>query len=397
MVLSRRISLLLVGGCLALSVLAESARAEGPATVTVRVEGLSETKLPLTTVTTTTVPVDIDGKAEDTCSGTSALGALQLATKGDWGGPWYTGLGYDIETINGETHGYEEGNLSYYWSFWLNDRESSLGACSAQLEAGDQVLFFPVCDELCPSAPAPTPLGIEAPSTATAGEPVNVIVKQYNAAGEASPVSGAAITWSGGSATTGPQGDASLTFSAGDNYLLDVTAANAVRTEATICVEGTGFACVKSSTISPKGSSETPGSSKTTSGAGAQAIAASLLGLSEGHVYSAGRAPRALRGLVSDGGASTEAVRLRLTRRFRTLAGRVHCSYYDGTTDAFRAMRCGAQHGQYFTVGSHANFSYLLPAALAPGRYVLDLEATNGSREHTTLARGSTRFVFYVR
>jgi hypothetical protein len=157
--------------------------------------------------------------------------------------------------------------------------------------------------------------------------------------------------------------------------------------------------CAKAQTLTPK---ESGGGASGGSGAGSgasgtpQAIAASLLGVREGRVYGRRQAPRELRGLVSAGG-STQAVRLRLTRRLRTRVGRVHCSYYDGLTDAFNRMRCGAQHGQYFTVGPRSSFSYLLPSSLAPGRYVLDLEAVNSTGERTKLERGSTRVVFYVR
>ena len=35
--------------------------------------------------------------------------------------------------------------------------------------------------------------------------------------------------------------------------------------------------------------------------------------------------------------------------------------------------------------------------ALAPGRYVLDIEATDVAGNHTSLARGTSRIVFYVR
>jgi hypothetical protein len=66
-------------------------------------------------------------------------------------------------------------------------------------------------------------------------------------------------------------------------------------------------------------------------------------------------------------------------------------------TERFRAMGCGAAHGVYFSVGSQASFSYLLPETLAPGRYVLDIEATDTAGEHTTLARGTSRIVFYVK
>ena len=59
-------------------------------------------------------------------------------------------------------------------------------------------------------------------------------------------------------------------------------------------------------------------------------------------------------------------------------------------------MRCGAEHGRFFSVGSSAHFSYLLPFALPRGRYVLDVEATDAAGNHAPLARGSSRVVFEV-
>ena len=59
-------------------------RAAGPATVTVRVEGDAETLVPRTALTTTTAPVSKDGDASHSCTGTSAAGALEQASGGDW-------------------------------------------------------------------------------------------------------------------------------------------------------------------------------------------------------------------------------------------------------------------------------------------------------------------------
>lgn len=398
MVSIRRISLALlaVSGAL-LSFVSPALAAGEPATVIVRVEGQNTTLLPPTSVTTTTAPVFSEGKSEDTCKGTSALGALQLATGGDWAGPWYAGLSeYEQFSILGESHPFGSG---FYWALWTNHVESPVGACEAELEPGEEVLFFPCSEENgCEG-----PLGITVPADAVVGAPVSLVVDKYSSSGVPSAVTGATVTATlagaavpAAQAVTGSGGEATLTFPSAGEYTISATAPEAVRAETSVCVESSGSAtCVKSSTVSPKGSSESTGGSTSTSGTTAQAIAASLLGVHEGQVYSARRAPRVLRGLVSAGG-TTAAVRLRLTRRFRTHAGRVHCSYYDGTKDTFKAMRCGAQHGQYFTVGSQSSFSYLLPSSLAPGRYVLDLEATNHAGEHTALARGSTRFVFYV-
>ncbi|HTZ86407.1 MAG TPA: hypothetical protein VMB05_07050, partial [Solirubrobacteraceae bacterium] len=63
--------------------------------------------------------------------------------------------------------------------------------------------------------------------------------------------------------------------------------------------------------------------------------------------------------------------------------------------ERFQRARCG--QGAFFKVGSTPSYSYLLPAALAPGRYVLDVQATDEAGNRTTLARGSSRIVFYVR
>ncbi len=159
-----------------------------PSTVTVRVEGLTETKLPATQVTTTSEPVVKDGIPEHACPGTSATGALQLATGGNWGGPWNSEFKqYEIYAIEGEDHPFEKGaSANFYWSFWLDEKEASAGACEAELQPGDHVLFFPACfGTACPpGSTSPTPLGIEAPASANVGESVPVMVKRYNAKGK---------------------------------------------------------------------------------------------------------------------------------------------------------------------------------------------------------------------
>jgi hypothetical protein len=59
--------------------------------------------------------------------------------------------------------------------------------------------------------------------------------------------------------------------------------------------------------------------------------------------------------------------------------------------------RCGATHGTWFSVGSRADWRYLLPAKLGRGRYVLDLRVVDGKgNADTKLARGRNRVVFTV-
>jgi hypothetical protein len=399
---SRRFSLALAFAyaLVALLLLASQSEAASgnPATVTVRVEGVTETKLPLTQVTTTTEPVVKDGKAEDSCPGTSALGALQLATGGNWSGPWDASLHqYFIEAIAGE--GEAVGASKDYWSFWVNDVFQETGACAVELEAGAQVLFFPICYEACPAGAEPTPLEIEAPATAIVGEPVSVTVRQYDTKGKPTPAPGAAVSAPGAHATTDAQGHASLTFASAGSYTLSVTGASggppAVRTETTVCVHTANDGkCGTSIQAGPSGS--------VTSGAvaghssphpspytGPYAVVAQIAGLLEHHAYSRAHAPRVLAGTVTAHTAVT-SVSIALRRSFHN-----RCSAYDALRERFAHARCGA--APFFEVSHSPSFSYLLPAALAPGRYVLDVEATDAAGNHTTLARGTSRIVFFVR
>src|SRR5262245_51367680 len=93
MLVCRRRSRLLVGlaallflGWSSAAVAVEAQAAQQPAQVSVRVVGPAPAfspLLPLTLLTTTTAPVVKDG---GNCSGTSAAGALEIATKGNWEG-----------------------------------------------------------------------------------------------------------------------------------------------------------------------------------------------------------------------------------------------------------------------------------------------------------------------
>jgi hypothetical protein len=395
MLASRCICLPLGIVCLASAVFASTALAAEPATVTVRVEGLSETKLPATQVTTTTAPIDADGNAEDSCAGTSALGALQLATGGDWSGPWNGEFKqYEIYAIEGESHVFEKEALAnYFWSFWLDDKEESVGACEAELHGGDQVLFFPSCyGTACPSPPLP--LGLEAPAAADVGESVPLTLIRYGTQGEGSPATGATISGAQASATTGSTGHATVTFASAGTYTLQATAPESVRTEATICVhasnDGTcGTTKAAGSGASTTGSTTTAGSSTATAPyKGPYALVASASSVSEGHVYKRDHAPRILSGSVL-AHTTVTATSLELRREYK---GR--CYAYNGVTTRFSRARCG--EGSFFKVSNDATFSYLLPAGLAPGRYVLDIEATDAAGNRTALARGTTRIVFHV-
>jgi hypothetical protein len=384
-----RTSLALGAFCLLLVALAPAAFAAGPAPVTVRVEGASQTLIPPTEVTTTSTPVVKDGNPAHACAGTSAAGALELATSGNWGGTWFSGLGYSVETIAGETHLFEEGAAAnFFWGFWLNNKPATTGVCEAELSAGDSVLLFPECfSETGACPPSPNPLGISAPGVAEAGSPIPVTVTSYaNGTGAPSPAAGATVTAGAVSEKTDANGHATLTLTSPGNVVAHVSAPDSVRTEATICIhKGDDGTCGTQGSSGSGGSGATAGAPYV----GPFAVVAKAAGVIDNHVYSGAGAPKVLSGTVlAHTAVSSVSIRLR-----RSYKGR--CYAYNGVSTRFLRARCG--QGSFFKVSTTASFSYLLPAALKPGRYVLDIEATDAASNHTALARGTSRIVFYVR
>ncbi len=379
--------------CLLLLALVSAAHAAAPATVTVHIEGVEKTLLAPTGVTTTTAAVEKDGNSAHTCTGTSAAGALEQATSGNWSGAWFNGLGYSAETILGESHQFEpEAAANFFWVFWLNNVPSTQGLCEVELTPGDSVLLFPDCfSETGACPPSPNPLGIAAPPVAEAGSPIDVTVTSYaNATGAPSPAAGATVSGGGASATTDAAGHATLALSQTGNVQLQVSAPASVRSETTVCVHRGNDGNCGTSAAGAAGSSGVLGSTSAAAAyKGPFAVVAKLSDILDGHSYAPANAPRLLRGTTL---AHTQvaSVSLRLRRSYHG-----HCSAYDGTRERFVRAHCGS--GAFFKVSSAPSFSYLLPGALARGRYVLDIQASDAAGNRTSLARGTSRVVFYVR
>ena len=387
----RRVSLALCAAVVSLPMLVSSAHAAAPAAVNVRVEGVGQTLVAPTEVTTTSAAVVRDGNLEHACSGTSALGALQVATSGNWNGTWFSGLGYSVETIAGESHQFEEGApANFFWSFWLDNKPATTGLCEAELQPGESVLLFPDCfseSGACP--PAPNPLGIAAPAIAQAGTPFTVTVTSYaNASGAPSPAAGATVSGGGVSAIADAGGHATLSLASAGVVTLQVSAPASVRTETSVCVHaGNDGTCGSSG---PSGAATGSGVLGFSSASyhGPYAVVAKVAGVLDGHRYARDRAPRTLSGNVL-AHTAVATVSLELRRSYRG-----HCRAYNGTSERFLAARCG--HGSFFKVSSSPSFSYLLPESLRPGRYVLDVQASDAAGNRTKLARGTSRVVFYV-
>jgi len=379
-------------GAALLGLLAAAGAAAEPTSVTVRVEGLSETKLPPTPVALGTAPVVKDGNASHACGGGTALAALELATGGNWNGPWNSKFNqYEIFSIEGETHEFEPSSkANYFWSFWLDEKESEVGACEAQLQPGDRLLFFPSCfGEACPS-PAPLPLGVQAPASAGVGEAVQVTVSRFTPAGVASNVAGATVAGGGASATTDALGHATLSFASAGETLLRVSAPGSVRTETTVCVHaGNDGTC---GTQAPALAAPPPAvhaAAPPPPYKGPYAVIAQVTSVRDQHVYAPAGAPRVLSGTVSAHVAVT-SVSISLRRRH---AGR--CSVYNAVRERFVRARCG--RSEFFAVARGASFSYLLPGKLGPGAYVLEVHANDAAGNQVTAAFGKSRIRFYVR
>jgi hypothetical protein len=363
-----------------------SATAGVPAQVTVRVEGLSETKVPPTLLTTTTTPVVKDGNPEHSCPGTSAAGALELATKGEWGGKWFAGLGYSVETIESESYPFTQ---PYYWTFWINHKSQEVGVCGVEMQSGDEVLLFPECfsEKAGECPPNPLPLGVEAPATANVGEAVTVTVKQYNAKGEASPAVGANVIGGGAGSSTDSEGHATLKFFGKGAFTLRVSGASvgppAVRTETTICIhEGEDGTCGTSAPGAPK--SESPPEPTPTT------FAVKPGGATNGRHYRRGKGPRILTGTVQVlSGGQLRDVRISLRRKHGH-----RCQVLSGATATFVRSHCGV--ARFFSVGSAASFSYLLPGALPAGHYVYEIKAVEAVGSTTAPVTRTSRVAFAV-
>jgi hypothetical protein len=387
--------------CILISAAAAASTLAAP-TVTVRVEGESATLLPSTTVTLN-APEPVSG-----CPATSVAAAINTAVNGNWDhGEANHGAGDFTQTILGETHAFMKNSDT--WAEWV-DYKWGGGICSDLLGNGDEVVMVADHEPEPFYAPTTLPLVVTGvPASVAVGAPFTVQVAavqtppgMFAERGEGTPVpaEGATVTGLGAtSTTTGASGTATVTLlSAGNVTLVARKPSDAPSSTFVVCAHnGNDGNC---GTVAPPGSSASAGgstASHTPAGGVAgvrymppHALLARLTGLVEGHHYGRDSAPRLLRGAVSASGPLRD-VALRLTRR----QGQ-KCAFYDGPTGRFRAMHCGAAHGAFFPVGSQASFSYLLPAALPRGRYVLDVEATDATGALTTLARNSTRIVFYV-
>jgi hypothetical protein len=335
-----------LAGLAAATLLAAPALA-GP-TVTVRVEGQSRTLLERTRVTLPDTPPPVTG-----CQRWSAAAAIEEATRGNWD------RGDFPSTILGESHTFTQND---YWAEWVDFGSGyrwGSGICNDVLKDGDEVLEV-VDIASATFAPTRFPLDLEGlPAAVQTGVPVTVTVVAYVTdgtvgTGTRTPVAGATVSGGGASAVTGPGGTATLRFMQPGTVVVKASKPGSVVSA------GEG---VTVSTTPPSAAGELPARMPDTT-----APVASISGIVSGAVFSRRRAPRTLRGTVSADPSGIKSVRLSILRKRR---GR--CWAFDGETERFERHRCGGSRS--FRIGDRAEWSYLLPARLPRGRYIIRVAA----------------------
>jgi hypothetical protein len=357
-----------------------SSAVAGP-TVKVRVEEEGTTLLPQTTVTLN-APEPVSG-----CPANSVAAAINLAVGGNWDHGEAGGGGGDFtETILGQSESF--GAESETWAEWVNYKWGG-GVCTDLLSEGDEVLM--IADrEPPPFAPTVLPLIVtEAPQSVGVGESFAVKVDAVRTPagtfaepgqGTPEPVGGVTVSGGGASATTAANGVATLRLSAAGTVTLKATGSGFVASlPFSVCAHAAADGnCGTTVPTAPPIASPYKGPF---------ALVPKTTSLIDGHSYS-GSAARLIAGQVlSHSAVSSVSLELR-----RSYGG--HCWAYNGTSERFAKAACGS--GQPFTAGTSASFSYLLPAKLASGRYVLDITAKDVAGNTTTLARGTSRIVFFV-
>ena len=113
-----------------------AAGSAGPA-VKVQVKSLTKTLLDSTTVHGQKGWITVGGTPTGKCSGNSAAGALDAATKHRWSGKWYSSVpGIFVTSILGV-----KPKSPDYWGIVVNGKTASSGICAIKLRAGQTLLF----------------------------------------------------------------------------------------------------------------------------------------------------------------------------------------------------------------------------------------------------------------
>jgi hypothetical protein len=274
-----------------------------------------------------------------------------------------------------------------YWGVAVNNVPLEVGGCQRAIHSGDSVLWaYGVYGDAL--------LTLSGPSAATAGQPVQFVVRNgINNVG----VAGATVA----GATTDANGIANVTFTTPGAVSLKAEKPGAIRSNAVtvnvVAAAGAGGGVAPAPAPEPA-PAPAPAAPTAPSGSAPPADATrpvvKVAGLRDKQRFKRSRAPRELKGSVVDEGGVRQ-VKLRLVRRRGEKVRRPQsrrtrvvkrCSTFSGSRERFRPIRCGGP-GSWFAVGDTADWSYLMPARLGRGRYVLSVKATDTAGNASSVQR----------
>jgi hypothetical protein len=364
-ILSRPVTGVLISVA-ALAAASAASAAVAPPSVSVRIEGSGTTLLPQTPVQTEATKM-LRGHV---CPGSTAAGALTLATHSQWTGTYFKSFGdFEVTNILGET----PAGSSDFWTLWINGRSSSTGACSTKLRSGDHELWFD-CLGTATGACSNDPLALRVPAEVRRGHKVTVRVTQLDAGGHGTPVAGAAVNGGGVAAVTNAKGKATITTRAVGEISVQATKSGATPSD-------TAFVCVY-----PRRRSQCAAIRR-------DGPRTHVDGIRNGQVFT-GHGPRVLHGTAGPDPLGLTDVRLTLLRR----APGGGCSYFDPGSGHWLTRGCQvAPVGSPFSIGPNTRWSYMLPRALAAGGYRLVIVAADAGARETRVRVGSSAVEFVVR
>ena len=268
---------------------------------------------------------------------TAALDDASIANGFPWTGTWFDFGDYGIDSIgpdaNRSTPTPENPFGGDFWGYAVNLVATQLGGCSEQVSDGDEVLYaYDFFDKL-------HVLNLTGPRIIDAGQPAQVMVVDGPSG---PPIADATITGGQTTATTGPDGRATVGFDGPGIKRLKADRADSVRSATLIvCVKGPGETCENLPAV-----------------AGAvhdsSAPRARISGLRDGQRLR--RGPRVLRGTATDEVGVTQ-VKITLRRH----APGKPCQWWSGRREKFVGSSCDKRF--FFAVGTDRDWSYLLPRA----------------------------------
>jgi hypothetical protein len=353
-----------------------STAAAAPVTVHLRVEGSTQTLFD-GPITTDAKSLTKDATGSHPCDGTNGgvnatpgptmTGAMDdgaAAAGFTWAATWNAGYqDFFISRIGPDTN---TGAPAYspYWGYFQNWVATQIGGCQQQVAQGDDVLFA-YGDYGQPL------LQLTAPARAATGESFQVTAQENDGAGHRIAAPGAAV----GGTTTDASGHATLTFGDAGSHPLKATRSGAIRSNgATVCVyvPGSGDCGTDNAAPVQPPIDQAPPPVVQPVAKDTTPPVVRLSSIEPGKVYAAG--PRVLSGEAEDaGGIAQVFLRLRSTDG-GGLTADSRCRWFSGKRGVFTHRTVPCSKARYFRIGTNARFSYLLPAPLRSGHYVLEVK-----------------------